>query len=529
MDEEENGNDQRMAQPEDMSHPSAPSAYQRDAALLVGKLCEELQQGIFSALTVAVNVIAITDQILGTGAWASLSGAEREEISSACRDLTARVSGSYRADRNPGAGIRVLRITSVGDRADAFLMAPHYYMEAPLVLTLERTGDKWTVTDMMEFDTAFHILTENLRGAAERIRARRRGEHPEITAQSPRTRIADLLPTNSGMALELVASELEKTPGSRPLRYLRALCLEGVGRGDEAWTLWSQLAEEKPVFMPSLLKLALICSANNDERAFELYKEYGAGVPDDPRPHQLAGEHYEDIGRLELAQAEYQAAIERDTGNPFRYCDLARALSKAYRFQEAGAVLDEGEKRAIWKANDVDEEERDLFALVLSELAETEYWEVAEALAAAQDQRMATSAAANLHIARLSVVLGRLREALPLLKKAVELDPKSVEAYLWLAGVEERLGQWPGALAAADAAIKIDDNDVLAHYHRACALAQLGLLDESLAALKQSIALGLGKARDFTSDEALKPLESLASYEELVIESQRTLDEHKET
>ena len=114
---------------------------------------------------------------------------------------------------------------------------------------------------------------------------------------------------------------------------------------------------------------------------------------------------------------------------------------------------------------------------------------VADRLAAAQPERMAKNVRANTSLAGIRLKTDRAREALPLLKKAISIDPNYVAAHNLMASAYRKLRDWPSALAAADTACKIDQEDSEAHYNRACALARLGRKKEAIAALKRSIEL----------------------------------------
>lgn len=85
-----------------------------------------------------------------------------------------------------------------------------------------------------------------------------------------------------------------------------------------------------------------------------------------------------------------------------------------------------------------------------------------------------------------------------------------------------RLRNWRAALASAEAAIKIDDEDVDAHYHRACALARLGRSQDSIAALKRVIELDEDYAELFAEEEDLKPLARLPQFKKLLPKEEKT-------
>src|SRR5262249_23607489 len=179
---------------------------------------------------------------------------------------------------------------------------------------------------------------------------------------------------------------------------------------------------------------------------------------------------------LARAEAEERAVIERDPRYWGRYSDLARLLAIEHRYQEALAAIDEGTKHG----GNGD----DMFASLLGGLLpdnDADNAAIGEALAAAQPQRMEKNASANLQLANIRVAAGRPRDALPLLKKAIELDPKNAEPHIQLAVAYRRLGDWRAALAAADDALKLDTTDSPTPFKPASALARLGRLREAMA------------------------------------------------
>jgi tetratricopeptide (TPR) repeat protein len=300
------------------------------------------------------------------------------------------------------------------------------------------------------------------------------------------------------------------------MRHLKALCLQELDRVDEAVKLWTELSEDNPGFAPTLLDLAQYTAASRDNgahRAIQMYERYAAAVPDDPRPHQAMADLYDDEGDFGRAESEYRARVERDPLNPDCYDDLARVLSVQHRYAEAVAFLDKAPKDGS--------EGQDMFASLLRELGRATRGDIAEELAATQPERMARSVAANLSLAHIRVAADRQREALPLLKKALQLDPKSVDAYDEMAVAYRKMQDWRAALAAADAALKISDEDMDAHFSRACALARMGRLNEALTALKRSIELDEDDALDFASEEDLKPLARLPAFKKLVSDREK--------
>jgi transglutaminase-like putative cysteine protease/Tfp pilus assembly protein PilF len=511
-----------LASIEVLEAPRLVPDFQRDPSLLVEKICEQLSEGAGSALRFALDNRSLTDEAMGAGTWASLNDREREQVSAAYNRLISTLSKSYSTEGDAEPGMRVLNVKPAGDRADALVMTQRRVGEALLRLKLERSGEAWILTDMLDIDSGFHILAENARPAVQRILAQRNGGHPEMSALSPLGRISALMAEDVKAALEVIDRELEKEPRSQTLRYLKAECLAALDREDEAVQLWTQLSQENPALAPALLDLAVHYSIGKDKdvkKSIQLCERYAAAVPDDPRPYESMGNLYEGEGDRARAESAFRAAVERDPRNPDRYLDLARALAIERHYSEAVVVLDEGDKRGA--------KDSEMFARLLADLDDSDHGDVAEELAAAEPTRMARSTQANLNLAYIRIGSDRPREALPLLKKAIELDPKSLDAYNEMALVYRNLKDWRGELAAADSAVKIDEEDSDAHYNRACALARLGRLNESLTALKRSLDLDKVGRLDPATEEDLKPLARLPGFKKLLADLQAKKDKDR--
>ncbi len=85
--------------------------------------------------------------------------------------------------------------------------------------------------------------------------------------------------------------------------------------------------------------------------------------------------------------------------------------------------------------------------------------------------------------------VGRFREAVDLIGRAVELDSRNGPAHSNLGNALRELGQYPQALSAHDQAIALDPGMAQAHNGRGVALHRLKRHDEALESLEQAIAL----------------------------------------
>jgi tetratricopeptide (TPR) repeat protein len=487
--------------------PRAVADFQRSAISLVEKLCQELPAGERSALRVALDIAVLTDEQMGAGAWAKMSGREREQMSSAYHRLVSEVISAYRREASLGLPMRLLTVNEAGDRAEALVMMPQDMSELLMKFKLARRGDAWTLVEVVYADLDLHLVSESLHPTIQVISNQRAGKPLADNLTSPYARALIVFDTDAAAALELVEQALRDDPKSQALRHLKALGLSQLEKTDEAVKLWMELSQERPPFAPALFKLAAHHQSESPGKAIEFYERYAAIVPQDPRAHAALADLYEGMDDKAHAEAAYHAAIEYDPRNQSRRTDLAVFLASKRRYTDALAALDGGTPAG--ETND------DRFAKLLWQLSFSKKTDVLEGLAAAHPERMAKSAQANLWVGRARMDADRVREALPLLKKSIELDPQSAEAHIAMAEAYRKLREWPAALAAADATIRFDAESAEAHYHRACALARLGRTAEAVAALNRAVELGGELLDDIGEEEDLQSLASLPEFEKV--------------
>jgi tetratricopeptide (TPR) repeat protein len=150
--------------------------------------------------------------------------------------------------------------------------------------------------------------------------------------------------------------------------------------------------------------------------------------------------------------------------------------------------------------------------------------ELADSLAVESSGRLNDSFGANVNLAIVRIHRDHAREALPLLKRAIAINPKNAMPHTLTAEAHRKLHNWAAALKSADSAIAIDPKDAEAHYHRACALAQLRRSTEAIAALRKSFE---SDDESYSADEIeeepdLKPLAGVAAFKKFVAEIKRS-------
>ena len=496
--------------------------FQRDATALAKKLCEELPQKRTSALAVALDIAALTDDYMGAGSWSTLNSRERERMSSAYRRLVAELSVAYASEGGLGRRMRLLNVTQTGNNAEALAIVPNWMGDMLLKFKLTRRAEVWSLSELIYVDLDLYVISESLRPAAETILEQRNNRAANNVLMSEHSRVALLLDEDAQAALELSDKALAADPESRRFKYLKALALLELEKEDEAVKLLTELSDDKAPFAAAMLKLASYYQVSEKEdpaedhaRAIKLFERYAALMPQDPRPHEELALFYREKSETARAEAEYSQVIKLDPENTDAYTDLAEYLALLDRYGEALAKIEEGAKHG----GSADE----MFSGLIERFYLSEGREaVADRLAAAQPERMAKNVRANTSLAGIRLKTDRAREALPLLKKAISIDPNYVAAHNLMASAYRKLRDWPSALAAADAACRIDQEDSEAHYHRACALARLGRKKEAIAALKRSIELDEFMGEDLSEEEDLKPLANLPEFKKLVQPSKDT-------
>jgi len=317
-------------------------------------------------------------------------------------------------------------------------------------------------------------------------------------------------------AIEIADESLKADPENRDLLFSKAVALETDQKSDEAENLLLKLANGREPYPAALLQLAdsLQYSENSGDRraAAHLFERYAAIEPDDPRPHSALGRLLDQLKETKRAETEYRTAVSLDGADSEVHVDLAEFLSAQQRYAESLKVIEAAKDKT---------DERDLLGALYQRLWADDRIKEAEALAALSAGLFAKSATANVYLGRLRVAAGRGREALPLLRRAAELDPKSGDPQVALAECYRSLRNWPAALSAANTALKLDGEDGEAFYQQACALARMGRTREAMAALKRAIEFEPAQGAHLAKEEDLKSLASLPEFKKLMLERKK--------
>jgi Flp pilus assembly protein TadD len=521
--------------------------FQRDATRFARAVTQDFAVNSDTGLAVAFDAEMLADAQMGAGAWAGMNEKEREQFLAAVSKLTDGKSAEYIAAGLSFNSLRLSKVKVQGDRAE--VVAFETEGNSSFIFNMARKNDLWFVTEIVDRDLDFPIVANTLRPSVQMILAVRQGRPYQNAHLSDKTRALLALSQNPKITLEIAERVLKGEPQNAAFRLLKARALLRSSRQDELLQKLAQQKNQKEVeknlseFEANLTQaiklledlsnaqplqpLAILELADNyrrpetpeKEKAIKLYERYAALRPEDPRPHERLAQIFEE-GQAERALLEYQAVIDRDSEDSNAYENLAEFLVLLKRYDEAMKVLDMGAKVA--------EPNKDLFADLFKRFYLVEgRQEAAEGLIAAQPERLAKSYDANLSLATMRIINKRGGEAVSLLKKAIEIDPNKAAAHIGLAIAYRQLKNWMAALAAADAAIKLDAKDAEPHYHRACAQARLGRKNEAMTSLKLAIELEEDYLYEIGDEADLKGLTLLPQFKKWLKEAEKDSESDK--
>lgn len=250
---------------------------------------------------------------------------------------------------NQARDLSLLKVKESGDRAEAVMLEPGFD-ESPEKFTFVRRNGAWFLTEILQIDTDLHLISETLQPAIKTILDRRNNKSARGQSTSDFVRVLLVMQKDPKASIAIVDRALKDDPTNRGLRHLKALALVRNEKTEDALQLWKELAGETKPFAPALLSLARQHDNAEDKSrqklAIEFYTRYGELEPEDPRTHVALARLYEDIGDDVRAEAELRAALKSDPSNTGQSVDFAAFLAIRKRFKEAESVIDEAIKKA---------------------------------------------------------------------------------------------------------------------------------------------------------------------------------------
>jgi tetratricopeptide (TPR) repeat protein len=493
--------------------PRGAVDFQLNPKSLAAKLSENLTSGDPATLTAALDLPLLTDRQMGTGSWAGMNDSEREQMTWAYRRIVLEVMTAFKSTDKSFGTVRVLRVKQNGESSEALLMHQTFQGEFLEKLTFAKAGDGWFLVEMIEADTGLKIISEMLKPAVWQITDRRNGKTGRPKAATNLVRVLGALQEAPKTAVVVADEVLKEDPDDTAVLYAKSLALtQDEKTKDAAVEIWKQLSAGEKPYAAAVLKLAESRKFSDKEeeksQALALFEKYVGLEPDDPRGHTGLAALYDEDKKPAQAEIEYRAAVAADPTNTGAYTDLAEFLAGQKRYPDAVIMINEAAKHA---AADEDVLGRLFESLMIDDRADA-----AENIARLLPEMLNRSSEANLNLARLRMRFNRAAQALPLLRKAAELDPKSSMPWSALAECYRQLKNWPAALSAANTALARDSEDADAYYHRACAEARLGRPKEAIASLKRSIDLDSMLADGIEDETDLKSLVSLPEFKKLL-------------
>ena len=481
-------------------------------------LAEQLAKGIALAdesdIEASFDLLILTDEFMGAGAWTALKDNERDQLSSAYRRVVKEIIESYGEEGESPGNVHVLHLEERGERAEALC----YVSDQDLLLRLRllRRADVWYLVEIVQPDPGFQLAAERFGPVIKSIEATRAGKKPEPGATSSVMKAVALIDSGANAkALEETERLLKTNPTDKIYRFLKMIALweSGEEKEQESIALLRELSYEQSAFAPAVYRLAGVLSEEEPEEAIELYKHYSSLEPHDLRGYRDVASVYETTKQTALAEAAYRKAIAVDPFEVPGYVDLAIFLIRNGRVAEVGAVLLASDKYAT--------QYDDVLATVLSDLEEEIKLEDAERLTASEPQRMKTSTWANLHLADIYVREKRYQEGLNLMKRAAQMDPEALYPHVAMSTTYLKQSRFNEALKAADQTLKLNGEYAWGHYLRASALARLGRKREAMAALNKSIELDADLLVDLLEDEDFKSLRALPGFQKLLRDAEK--------
>ena len=491
--------------------------FQKSPKALAEHVAKNIALADKSEVEAAFDLGTLTDEFMGRGAWSGLNEREREQMSAAYRRVLQDIDVSYGDEGETPGNVHLLHLEEKGDRAEALC-----YMSSEdllLKLRLLRRGEAWYVTEVIQPDPGIQIAAERFGPVIKSIEAARAGKKTTPGQVSAFMNAVALLNNDdAAKALEGADRLLQTDPRNQTYRFLKMMSLwemESEENQDQSIKLLEELSNEQPPFVPAIYRLAGVLSESKPEESIELYKRYSSLEPYDFRPYRDLARVYENTKQTELAEAAYRKAIALDPMEMPGYEDLAIFLVRNGRVAEVGAVLLAADKYA--EAND------DVLYSILSELEDDIKIEDAEQLIRTEAHRVKDSAWVHLAMSDIYMREKRYRQALALLKRAVQIYPELPRPHQSIAVVYLMQSRLPDALKAIDHALTLPLNakSPEAHYIRASVLARLGRKKQAMTALEKSIELDADALTWIVDDDDLKSLRSLPAFQKLLREAEK--------
>jgi len=241
-------------------------------------------------------------------------------------------------------------------------------------------------------------------------------------------------------ALQLVEEMLAEDPGYFPNRYLQALGLAAMGRDDEAITVTRDLLRSHPMNLDLGILLARLLESRQEPeeaeetlRAIERRLRSAGQIEDANQARIQRGLMFMRQAKWEKVVGLFEPLIGREVppGDMDMAMILVEALLRAERHDDALQLLSRIEAGTLAERQGWARQAEILFDLGRDREAE-------EVLSRLADEGTLDDLTL---VAEVYQSQERYEESIPVLERALELDPDSTSLLFWLAAAHERSGK----------------------------------------------------------------------------------------
>ena len=259
----------------------------------------------------------------------------------------------------------------------------------------------------------------------------------------------------------------------------RGLALAQGGRTDEAAKLWHQALEVAPDYFPALFNLGYMhFSAGLFAEARPHLARAAKASPKDFNVHYLLGVAAQKLGRGDEALRWWRKALELQPSQFQLMQIMAVEYGKGRYHREAADIA----MRALKLRSNVE----DLYYVAIHACREAGDLSAGLETAARAAKRYPASARANFELAWHLQKDGRFEEALPYLRKAIELDPGYEEPYFFYGDWLVKQARYEEALEPLGKAVALRPDYMPARIANARAMMGLARWAEALEALNDA-------------------------------------------
>ncbi|HEY6805669.1 MAG TPA: tetratricopeptide repeat protein [Pyrinomonadaceae bacterium] len=492
--------------------------FQKTASDLTNELVRALAVHDQPTIEAALDLSVLADEFIGPGELEKMNAAENESLTAAFHQ--AQLEIVFGLDLTSGLKYRLIHLDEKGDRARALVVSP---LSDLFMLQLRKRGASWYLIDIEQPKSGLRIIAESLSPAITTIKNHRAGNQTTVS-RSDFVRAVLLLNSKPAKAIEIIDAALKSDTANQSLRFLKAKALMKTKQSAEALKLLTELSAEQPVYVPALFALGQELGGSEKpedrKKAIEIYQRYVALEPFDPTGHRMLAFALSDESQAEQKYVELRKALECDPDSWANYYEVIYFQLTHKREAELDGVFKAADKHP--------EASEDLFGSMVEELYSEDEPDLAEQLVANQAMRMKGSFLGNLNMGRIQLDKDAPLKALPLLNLAAQIDTKSPEPYISIAGANRALQRWTTGLRATERALQLDPKSADAYYERARILARLGRTTEAMTALTSAIEHNPGWAYSVGDETDFKPLSSLPAYKKILADVEKEKAQAKE-